>query len=168
MTSGRIRKAAAACSPKGQWLRLAALAALASVGLSMPVHAGTRTAVIPTQTIYPGDTIDGSKLEEVDVTNPNVVEGFAGKIADVAGKISKRTLLPGRVIMTNAVREPYAVERGSTVQMVVSVGTLTISAKGSPLQDAAVGDLIQLRNIDSGVIVAGTVMSDGTVQVVTK
>ncbi len=104
----------------------------------------------------------------MDVTNPNVVEGFAGKISDVVGKVSKRTLLPGRVIMTSALREAYAVERGTTVQMVVSVGTLKISAKGSPLQDAAVGDLIQLRNIDSGVIVAGTVMSDGTVEVVTK
>ncbi|SIQ55958.1 flagella basal body P-ring formation protein FlgA [Rhizobium sp. RU20A] len=168
MTSGRIRKAKAVRRPTRLGLALAALAVLGAAGLVAPAHAGQRTAVIPTQTIYPGETIVGSKLEEVDVTNPNVVEGFAGRISDVVGKVSKRTLLPGRVIMTSAVREAYAVERGTTVQMVVAVGTLRISAKGSPLQDAAVGDLIQLRNIDSGVIVAGTVMSDGTVEVVTK
>ncbi len=168
MTSGRMRNAMAYCKSGARWLGLSALAALVLAGPTAPAHAGARTAVIPSQIIYPGEKIDASKLEEVEVTNPNVVEGFASKIAEVSGKVSTRTLLPGRVIMTNAVREPYVVERGSTVQMVVSVGLLTISAKGAPLQDAAVGDLIQLRNIDSGVIVAGTVLADGTVQVVTK
>ena len=36
------------------------------------------------------------------------------------------------------------------------------------LQGAAVGDLIRVRNTDSGIIVQGTVMQDGTIQVVAK
>ncbi len=43
-----------------------------------------------------------------------------------------------------------------------------ITAAGSPLQDAAVGELIRVRNIDTGVIVSGTVMADGTIHVVAK
>jgi flagella basal body P-ring formation protein FlgA len=37
-----------------------------------------------------------------------------------------------------------------------------------PLDDAAVGDVIKVRNSDSGVTVSGTVMADGTVQVLER
>jgi flagella basal body P-ring formation protein FlgA len=82
--------------------------------------------------------------------------------------VSKRTLLPGRVILVSALREPFAVSRGTTVQLVFDGGTLVLRAAGTSLEDAAVGDLIKVRNKDSGVIVAGTVMADGTVHVVAK
>jgi len=45
---------------------------------------------------------------------------------------------------------------------------MIISASGTPLQDAAIGDLIKVRNIDSGITVSGTVMADGTVRVMGK
>jgi len=54
------------------------------------------------------------------------------------------------------------------VRLTFSIGNMTISAAGSPLVDAAVGDVIRARNLDSGVIVSGTVMSDGTIHVVAK
>lgn len=126
------------------------------------------TAVIPKQTIYPGEAIDASRLEVVDVTNPDLTDGYVRTLSEIDGKVSKRTLLPGRVILASALREQYAVERGSTVRLVFSNGGLTISAAGSPLQDAAIGDLIRARNIDTGVIVSGTVMADGTIHVVAK
>ncbi|MGE6781099.1 flagellar basal body P-ring formation chaperone FlgA [Ensifer adhaerens] len=131
-------------------------------------HAERPTAVIPTQTIYPGETVDASRVEVVDVTNPDLADGYVRTLSEIDGKVTKRTLLPGRVILVSALREQYAVERGSTVRLVFSNGGLTISAAGSPLQDAAVGELIRARNIDTGVIVSGTVMADGTIHVVAK
>ena len=56
-------------------------------------------------------------------------------------------------------------ERGGTVQLVFAGGGLTITAVGSPLQNAAIGDFIRVRNIESGIIVSGTVMGDGSVRV---
>ncbi|WP_337183269.1 flagellar basal body P-ring formation chaperone FlgA [Shinella sp.] len=130
--------------------------------------AGVRTAVVPKRVIYPGEELDAGQLEEVEVTNPNIVNGYAETIGAVNGLVSKRTLLPGRVILTSALREPFAVSRGTTVQLVFDAGTLVLRAAGTPLQDAAVGELIRVRNKDSGVIVSGTVMADGTVHVVAK
>ena len=152
-------------------LRRAALVATAVlVGLLMAdaAVANARTAVVPKRIIYPGETIDAGQLEEVEVTNPNIVKGYAESVADVSGLVSKRTLLPGRVILTSALREPFAVSRGTTVQLVFDNGSLVLRAAGTPLQDAAVGDLIKVRNKDSGMIVSGTVMYDGTVHVVVK
>lgn len=132
------------------------------------VAAESGYAVVPTEIIYPGETVSAHQLEEVPITNPNLAGGFAGSIPEVVGMISKRTLLPGRTIPVSGLREPFAVKRGSNLRLTFTIGSMTISAAGSPLQDASIGDVIKVRNLDSGVIVSGTVMADGTVQVMAK
>jgi flagellar basal body P-ring formation protein FlgA len=133
-----------------------------------PTRADMGTAVVPTQIIYPGEVISAGRLEEVDVTNPNLSGGYARKVGEVAGMVSKRTLLPGRTITLAGLREPYAVTRGTPIRLVFAMGSMTISAGGTPLEDAAVGDVIRVRNTDSGMILNGTVMADGTIQVMAK
>ncbi|WP_455273472.1 flagellar basal body P-ring formation chaperone FlgA [Rhizobium herbae] len=139
-------------------------------GLMSPLAAlaEKRMAVIPTETIYPGEIIDAHRLEEVEVTNPALTGDYAVSTEQVTGKVTSRTLLQGRVILVSALREPYAVERGKAVRIVFTNGPLTITAGGAPLENAVVGDLIRVRNTDSGIIVSGTVMDDGTIHVVAK
>ncbi|KQV41803.1 flagellar biosynthesis protein FlgA [Rhizobium sp. Root73] len=151
-------------------LRVLGVTGVMCAGLlsSQPVLAERRMAVIPTQTIYPGEVIDAHRLEEVEVTNPALTGDYAVSADQVTGKVTSRTLLQGRVILVSALREPYAVERGKAVRIVFSNGPLTITAGGAPLENAAVGDLIRVRNTDSGIIVSGTVMDDGTIHVVAK
>jgi flagella basal body P-ring formation protein FlgA len=160
-----------AATPRGGFLlRALAVAGIVSAGLlsAKPAFAERRMAVIPTQTIYPGELIDAQRLEEVEVTNPALTGDYAVSTDQVTGKVSSRTLLQGRVILVSALREPYAVERGKAVRIVFTNGPLTITAGGAPLENAAVGDLIRVRNTDSGIIVSGTVMDDGTIHVVAK
>ncbi len=142
--------------------------ALGLVAWTAPALAEMGTAVVPTQIIYPGEVISANRVEEVDVTNPNLAGGYAQKVSQVSGMVSKRTLLPGRTITMASLREPYAVTRGSPIRLTFAMGSMTISAGGTPLEDAAVGDVIRVRNTDSGIIVNGTVMADGTIQVVAK
>lgn len=149
--------------------RLAPLALLAA-GLSLTPagaaqSAGVPSAVVPTVVIYPGQLLDPSQLKEVDVTNPNVRSDYVHRISELDGMVATRTLLPGRVIPSSSVRLPYAVERGKQVRLVYTDGSLTITAPGMPLQNAAVGDLIRVRNMESGITVTGTVAGDDTVQV---
>lgn len=133
-----------------------------------PSAAADRFAVVPKDIIYPGEPIAEGKLEVVPVTNPNLGGGYAADISEVVGMLSTKTLLPGRTIPVAALKKPYAVTRGSKLRLVVNVGNLTISAGGSPMDDANIGDVIRVRNLDSGQIVNGTVMADGTVQVMAK
>ncbi|WP_246658345.1 flagellar basal body P-ring formation chaperone FlgA [Rhizobium sp. FKY42] len=138
-------------------------------GLLAPsAYADMGYAVVPKQIIYPGQEIDAAQLQEVEVTNPNLAGGYASGIDQVMGKVSNRTLLPGRTIQLSALREPYAVKRGAPVRLTFTLGNMTISATGTPLDNAAVGDVIKVRNLDSGVTVSGTVMANGTVQVMAK
>jgi flagella basal body P-ring formation protein FlgA len=125
-------------------------------------------AVVPKTIIYPGQEIDPGQLEAVDVTNPNLIEGYARSVSEVQGMITTRTLLPGRTIMVSALRQPYTVKRGDKVVLVYDNGTLRITASGTPLADAITGDLIRARNTDTGVIISGTVMADGSILVAQK
>ena len=146
----------------------ASLLAALLAGAATPVFAQQGTAVVPTRTIYPGEEIGAGSVQEVDVTNPNLAGEYARQSSEVVGMVAKRTLLPGRTIPPSALREAFAVTRGQTVRLTFSIGTMMISAQGTPLENASVGDIVKVRNTDSGVTVSGTVMADKTVKVMAK
>ncbi|MBO3758368.1 flagellar basal body P-ring formation protein FlgA [Ciceribacter sp. L1K23] len=156
-----------------KWIDERIAAALIAVAMLLLGSVATATAqvryaVVPTAIIYPGEEISPTQVEEVEITNPNLAGGYADSMTQVIGMVTKRTLLPGRTIPVSALREPFAVKRGTNLRLTFAIGNMMISAAGSPLQDAAIGDVIKVRNLDSGVIVTGTVMADGTVQVIAR
>jgi flagella basal body P-ring formation protein FlgA len=144
------------------------MVAAAFVSISPAALAGGAVAIVPNEVIYPGQDIDVSLLREVEVTNPNIRPDYVSSLADLKGTVARRTLLPGHVIPMSSVRAAYAVERGSDVTLVFSASGLTITAPGRPLESAAVGDSIDVRNVETGVTVSGLVMADGSVRVVTQ
>ncbi len=80
----------------------------------------------------------------------------------VVGKVARRTLLPGQAIPTNAVGEPKLVTIGATVRVVYKEDGLTIATYASALQAGAVGDVVSVRNIESGLTISGIVQRDGS------
>jgi flagella basal body P-ring formation protein FlgA len=149
------------------------VAALAALVPAMFVATASRAetlgyAIVPTQIIYPGEEIEPNRVQRVEVTNKNLAQGYASDISQVQGLVATRTLLPGRTIMVAALKQPSAMKRGDKILLVFDNGMLRITASGTPLGDGAVGDLIQVRNTDTGVILSGTIMPDRSVLVVQK
>lgn len=147
-------------------LRTAIVAlAVALCGLAAPALAG-ETVVVTNRVVYPGETVTADVLDEVPLRrrlqNPASVVYAPDQLL---GKVARRTLLPGRLIAVGSVREAYLVETGSPVSVLFVHGPLVISATGVPLQSGAAGDMIRLRNLDSGSVFTGIVMQDGTVRV---
>ena len=142
----------------------AALAMAAQVALGSPLAA--QTIPVPSVTIYPGDVVSDGMLTERDLPN-----GFAGSGATVldraslVGKTARRTLLPGLPVPINAVGEPKIVKVGAMVRVVFSEGGLTITTYASALQSGAPGDMIPVRNMESGLTVSGTIERDGSIRV---
>ena len=147
-----------------------AIAALLAAMLAIPYAFAENLgyAVVPTQIIYPGEEVDAKRLQMVEVTNRNLAKGYAQDVSQVKGLVTTRTLLPGRTIMIASLRQPYTVKRGDKSLLVYDNGGLRITASGTPLGDGVVGELIQVRNTDTGVIVSGTVMPDRSILVVQK
>ncbi len=121
---------------------------------------------VPTVTIYPGDIIRDAMLTDRDM--PGDFAGRRSTVLDrsgLVGKTARRTLLPGLPISTNAVGEPKIVTIGAMVRVVFIEGGLTISTYASALQAGAVGDVIPVRNMESGLTISGTIESDGSIKV---
>ncbi|EKF17152.1 flagellar protein FlgA [Nitratireductor pacificus pht-3B] len=141
------------------------MALLAMIAMAAPAPAQEQ-AVVSTRVIYPGETITMDALDEIVLRRPpRGNTAIARMLEDIDGKVARRTLLPGRLIPVSYVREPYLVENGSPVTVLFTEGALTISIRAVPLQAGAAGDMIRLRNADSGRTFTGMVMADGTVKV---
>lgn len=137
-------------------------AALGAVG---PARAGgAPQLVVPAQVIYPGDRITDAMLNDTPEPAGDLSGVLRGR-AEIVGKVARRTLLPGKAIPAMAVEEPRAVSMGGLVQLVYEMDGLTIVTTAQALQNGYIGQVVQVRNIESGTIVSGAIQADGTVRV---
>jgi len=140
--------------------RIASIAALMMMGF-LPVQAGEAIPV-PALTIYPGDVIRDTMLANHEGEAPI---GFVTVRSALVGKVAKRTLLPGRAIPLNSVDDPKAVVNGTRVKIIFEEGGLSISTYAIALQSGSIGDLIRVRNLDSGLTISGVIQADGSVRI---
>jgi flagella basal body P-ring formation protein FlgA len=141
-----------------------------ALGVAAPLasQAGERV-LVPSRVIYPGEVVTAQALQElVLIEGRSAPASVAFRKEDLEGKVAKRTLLPGRYVGRNALREAWLVDKGATVEMVFSANGLTISAQAVSLESGSEGDTVKLRNRDSGKIVSGTIMADGSVRVAVR
>jgi flagella basal body P-ring formation protein FlgA len=138
----------------GVWLGLAASAAAEETLAPSPKHI-----------IYPGDLISEAMLVETPLAAPPYSGPVAMSAGDIVGMTAARTLLPGQSIPMSAVAAPRLLRAGTLVKMIYVDGGLEITTSGSALQDGAVGQIVKVRNDDSGVTVSGRVRADGAVLV---
>jgi flagella basal body P-ring formation protein FlgA len=140
--------------------------ALCAMPIAFAAHADRIAFIVPSQIIYPGQTIGNAGLQEKMFTiKASAAGSYVMSTQQLIGKVARRTLLPGQPILVTAVNEPDLIERGTPVALVYNTGTLVITAKGIPMEPGHAGDFIKVRNIDSGIIVSGTVLADGTIQI---
>ena len=128
-------------------------------------YAQEQFAAVVNRIVYPGQTVDAAEVQEVPFKPTGRIAGpVAQSHGEVAGKVAKRTLLPGHLFQLSALREPYAVEAGEPVLASFVHGALSITATVVPLEPGAVGDMVRLRNPDSGKVLTGIVLADGSVR----
>lgn len=154
-------------------VRLGCAAALSLAALllgfaAQPLRAEELELPVPRATIYPGEVIGGDQLVDRafiarTVARASVFDGRDGLL----GKVARRTLLPGQPIPVNAIRDPYVVTQGKNAVVVFELGGLVITSNATALQNGGIGEVVSLRNNDSGTVIKGTVAADGTVRVAT-
>jgi flagella basal body P-ring formation protein FlgA len=139
-----------------------ALALLAS----RPVAADELTVPTPAIVIYPGDVIRDNILVDHEVSlTPMFATSVVTNRAALIGKVARRTLLPGRPIPLIGVADPKVIQNGSQVKVVFAEDGMVITTYATALQAGGVGDIIKLRNPESGLILSGIIQADGTVRI---
>jgi|HubBroStandDraft_3_1064219.scaffolds.fasta_scaffold71053_3 flagella basal body P-ring formation protein FlgA len=144
---------------------LKAAIVLFTAAFAAPSLAQETLVPTPKAVIYPGDII----LDEMLADVPNPARDGSGPFVNlrslIVGKAARLTLLPGHAIPFSGVSNRKLVSNGAEVKLVFSEGDLVIMTTGSALQDGSIGDIVRVRNDDSGVTVTGAVQPDGSVQV---
>ena len=103
-----------------------------------------------------------------DLSQGGVADGGGPFVEDralIVGKVARLTLLPGHAIPFAGVSNRKVVANGAEVRLVYAEGGLLIMTTGAALQDGSIGDVVRVRNSDSGVTVSGAVQPDGSVKV---
>lgn len=122
---------------------------------------------VPRVTVYPGTVITedmlGTRAFRADKDYEQ--QGYARSSTALVGKVARKTLVANLPVAMAVLREPFSVVQGQPAVVVFRSGGLVISGTALPLQNGAPGEVISLRNTDSGSTIRGVVQPDGTVQV---
>ncbi|MEP4033830.1 flagellar basal body P-ring formation chaperone FlgA [Roseibium polysiphoniae] len=120
---------------------------------------------VPRVTIHPGDQLSGQNIVERRFPE-RTTQQFAvvSHRNELIGMVARRTLLPGKPVPINAITEQLLVKRGDAAKLVFREQGLRIVMQVEALQSGGSGATVRVRNIDSGVVVIGTVQSDGSIR----
>jgi flagellar basal body P-ring formation protein FlgA len=88
---------------------------------------------------------------------------FARDASAVIGMAARRTLARGRPVPLGDLAAPFLVKEGDVVSAEFTSGALRIAVVLSALQSGSAGDIVRLRNRETGLVVSGTVSGPGQV-----
>jgi len=131
----------------------------------VPAAAQEGSTPTPRAVIYPGDVIRDDMLADAAAPARDGSGPFVEQRSLIVGKVARLTLLPGHAIPFSGVSNRKLVANGAEVRLIYSDGGLIIMTTGAALQDGSIGDIVRVRNSDSGVTVSGAVQPDGSVRV---
>lgn len=144
------------------------LVCLALAGLQV----GTRTAssqqrdlAVPLRTLYPNDVVKREAfITRPFVYNPDGPSRFVESIDEYVGLAAKSTLPAMQPVPISALERRREVNVGARLRLVFEEDGIVITAPGLALQKAAVGQTVQVRNIDTGAVLTGRLDKDDFVR----
>ncbi|CAH0447708.1 flagellar basal body P-ring formation chaperone FlgA [Ralstonia syzygii] len=122
------------------------------------------TYYVAARQLPPGKTLDMGDLEartgDLSILPASVVQ----QPADAVGRVLLTSLAPNQPLRAESLRMPIAVQAGQTVKLVAEGGGFQVTSDGRALNQAAVGQVAQVRTTNGNVI-SGIAQSVGVVAV---
>lgn len=109
----------------------------------------------------------GHTLQAADIVTQTSEIGQSGGLSDPAlalGKVLRFGIGAGQVLREDMLRLPYSVAQGQVVQLAAQGGGFSIRSEGVALNNASVGQTVQVR-VGSGRVISGVAGSSGVVAV---
>ena len=125
----------------------------------------TRRVPVLSRRIAAGETVDKGDLSWITMPVHRIGATMLTRSAEITGKAARRPLPPGRPVQDSDLRQPYLVDKGSLVTMIVRSGALTLTATGRAMGNASHGQAVRVVNLDSRRTVEGVVVGPGEVQI---
>ncbi|MGN6137455.1 flagellar basal body P-ring formation chaperone FlgA [Ralstonia sp. 22086] len=124
----------------------------------------TGTYYVASHQLSPGKTLDMGDLEartgDLSMLPASVVQ----QPADVVGRVLLTSVAANQPLRAESLRLPIAVQAGQTVKLIAEGGGFQVSSDGRALNQAAVGQVAQVRTAN-GNVVSGIAQSAGVVAI---
>lgn len=117
--------------------------------------------------VAPGETIGADAVEWRQVPAGRYTSAYIDRIDDLIGQTPKRTLNIGQPIRSADIGRVEQVSKNALITMIAQVPGLTITTTGRALEGGAVGDVIQVMNLQSKKTIQATITGSNQVQVTT-
>jgi len=85
--------------------------------------------------------------------------------SDLACDICGRTLLRGELIPNSAIRDKDLILQGRPYKLIYNSQFVSVVGTGIPLQSASAGEMVSVRNPDTGLVIKARVQPDQTLAV---
>jgi flagella basal body P-ring formation protein FlgA len=109
-----------------------------------------------------GEPIDPEEVELVESDLTRLAQPPLRQVDELANKVPIRTLGSERVLTADLLTAAPVVFKGQTVELHYRKSRLSVRALATALRSGAPGERVPAKNRSSGVVVHGTVQSDGT------
>lgn len=124
----------------------------------------TGTYYVASHQLPPGKTLDMGDLEARTGDLSTLPASVVQQPADVVGRVLLTSVAANQPLRAESLRLPVAVQAGQTVKIVAEGGGFQVSSDGRALNQAAVGQVAQVRTAN-GNVVSGIAQSAGVVAI---
>ncbi len=88
------------------------------------------------------------------------------ELKQVIGKRARTVLTAGKPVNVGSVEEPPLVLRGQDVMVTARIGRMVISHRGKAMGRGAAGDIVTIKNLETGGVYSARVLRDGKLELV--
>jgi flagellar basal body P-ring formation protein FlgA len=124
------------------------------------------TILVPVVTIYPGHVINQQQFRPIP--RPRHIPRDMALVRDVSqvqGMAAARLLPIGRPVLLVHLQQPILVRPGMAVTVFYDSNGIAITGVAQSLGEAAEGELVKARNLETGMVISGYVQHDGSLRV---
>lgn len=134
--------------------------------LTINAKAAERSLAVPLRTIYPKEVLRESDfMQRRFLYEPVGPSLFIETIQQYEGFVARTTLPAFKPVAHAAVERARRIGVGAQLRVVFRNDGIEIATMGTAIQAGATGETIQVRNTQSGSIVAGEIQPDGSIRV---
>lgn len=122
-------------------------------------------ALVTTRALNRGTAVGAGDVQVIEVAVSQLGHGHLRANDRIAGHLLRRSVPSGTVLTPAMLSVPDLIRRGSRVVLVNRVGPIKVEMQGEALADAAQGERVRVRALNSGEIIEGWVESASVVKV---
>lgn len=122
-------------------------------------------ALVTTRSLARGEALLPNDVQRQETAVSRAGHGYLQDMQQIEGLVARRPIAAGAVLTPSLVKAPRLIKRGDRVTLINQSGPIRVEMAAEALGDAARGERVRVRTLDSRQIVEGWVVSPSVIKV---